>query len=91
MWVEFVVGSDGFFAGFPVFLPPAKTNTSKFQFEREFDRGPQVCQSQDGYVQPSFSKQSRFILFISHIHFKSNGNFPFPLNINTVLKDVICI
>ena len=37
--VEFVVGSllcsEGFSSGTPVFLPPKKTNTSKFQFDLE--------------------------------------------------------
>ncbi len=39
MCVEFVVGSspcsEGFSPGSPVFHPPQKTNTSKFQFDRE--------------------------------------------------------
>ena len=39
MWVEFVVGSrlcsEGFSSGTPVFLPPQKTNISKFQFDLE--------------------------------------------------------
>ena len=38
MWVEFVVGSrprsEGFSPGSP---PSTKTNTSKFQFDREFE------------------------------------------------------
>ena len=41
MWVEFIVGSrpcsEGFSVGSPVFLPPKKTNTSKLQFDWEFE------------------------------------------------------
>jgi hypothetical protein len=45
MWIEFVVDSPllrGFFSGFSGFLPSAKINISKFQFDR--GRGPQLYQ-----------------------------------------------
>ena len=39
MWLEFIVGSrpcsEGFSPDSPVFLPPQKINTSKFQFDLE--------------------------------------------------------
>ena len=38
MWVDLVVGSEGS-PGYPVFLPPQKTSTSKFQFNLDVEQG----------------------------------------------------
>ena len=47
MWVEFFVRSRprsrGFSPGYPVFLPPRKNNSSKFEFDLETANEELLC------------------------------------------------